>query len=199
MDRPGEHWQNRLLRLYESVMSFTAASPLFTAVIKIFWDINNFKSIFSLASTWSKSSKSRKGFSLFDEWIYVCSNSRAPLLCIQKKPGLNSQAFTRTRSCCWHLFSKSPWTIPQNGGCAFTTFLCKRGLTANQCHQFLNPCVTGGGNDLSWNGMGWNLGRMEIWTSTSPIPGYVTQSHWWVKLRLHSLPYMKMLKQNLKG
>lgn len=129
MDRPGEHWQNRLLRLYESVMSFTAASPLFTAVIKIFWDINNFKSIFSLASTWSKSSKSRKGFSLFGEWIYVCSNSRAPLLCIQKKPGLNSQAFTRTRSCCWHLFSKSPWTIPQNGGCAFTTFLCKRGLT----------------------------------------------------------------------
>lgn len=40
MDIPGEHWQNRLPRLYKSIKSFTATSLVFIAVIKGFGDIN---------------------------------------------------------------------------------------------------------------------------------------------------------------
>lgn len=97
----------------------------------------------------------------------MCVQIAGPLFyTFRKNPGLNSQAFARMRSCCWHLFSESPWTISQNGGCAFTTFLCKRSLTANQCHQFLNPCVTGGGNVLKWRGLeSWENGDLNLYFS----------------------------------
>lgn len=78
---------------------------------------------------------------------YVCSNSRASVLYIQKKIWLKfTSLYEKEELLMASFFPKVPKAYRR---CAFTTFLCKRGLTANLCHQFLYPCVRGGGHDLS--------------------------------------------------
>lgn len=103
---PGEHWQNRLLRLYKSITSFTATSPVFIAVIKEFGDINNiFLSIFLVWSATESNQAKVKVFQTFQGMSMCVQIARLLFYTFSKNPGLNSQTFQRMGSCFWGHFS----------------------------------------------------------------------------------------------